>query len=172
MRETKKLALSALLVGLGTVFMVIGSFVEVLDLAVCALASVIVMFAYIELGSPYTWLVWLATSMCTGVLGGILWVEYLLIFGFYPILKAYIERLRRGAWIPLKLVFANIACVLIHFLSKLIMGHSLFDAESKLLQILTVVIMNAAMIAYDYFLTVMVRFYFDRIRGRVNKFLK
>ena len=39
MRETKKLALSALLVALGTVFMMLGSFVEVLDLTVCALAN-------------------------------------------------------------------------------------------------------------------------------------
>ena len=172
MRETKKLALSALLVALGTVFMMLGSFVEVLDLTVCALASVIIAFVYVELGSPYTWLVWLATSLCTAVLGGVLWMEYLLIFGIYPILKAYIEKLRHGAWIPLKLLFANVACVLIHLLSKLVIGTSLFDAESRLMVILTVVIMNVAMIAYDYFLNVMVRFYYDKLRDRVKRFLK
>ena len=77
MSSTKKLALSAMLVALGSVFMIIGSFVEVLDLTVCALASLIVAFAYLEIGSPYTWLIWLATSLCTALLGGVLWMEYL-----------------------------------------------------------------------------------------------
>ena len=172
MRSTKKLALSAMLVALGTVFMTLGSFVEVLDLTVCALTSLIVAFAYLEIGSPYTWLIWIATSLCTALLGGVLWMEYLLVFGVYPLLKAYIERLRHGLWIPLKIVYANLACLLLHLLSLLVIGQSIFAAESKLISGLIILAMNGAMLLYDYFITVLVRFYCDRLRHRFRKFLK
>ena len=47
MNNTKKLAISAVLVALGTVFMVLGAVIEVMDLTVCAIASLIVVFIYI-----------------------------------------------------------------------------------------------------------------------------
>ena len=62
MKQTKKLTLSAMIVALGTVFMKLGSIIEVFDLTAAALASMLVAFVYVEIGSPYTWLVWLATS--------------------------------------------------------------------------------------------------------------
>ena len=161
-----------MLVALGSVFMIIGSFVEVLDLTVCALASLIVAFAYLEIGSPYTWLIWLATSLCTALLGGVLWMEYLLIFGIYPLLKAYIERLRHGLWIPMKLAYALVSCLLLHLLSLLVLGQSLFASESKLIALLTAVLVVVMMLLYDYFITVLVRFYCDRLRHRFRKFLK
>ena len=68
MSQTKKLALSATLTALGTVFMVLGGFIEVLDLTVCALASLLVAFVYIEIGAPYYWLVWICTSLCSALL--------------------------------------------------------------------------------------------------------
>ncbi len=172
MRSTKKLALSAMLVALGAVFMLLGTFVPVMDLTVCALTSVLVAFAYLEIGSPYTWLIWLATSLCSAFFGGVLWMEYLLIFGIYPIIKAYIERLRRGLWLPMKLLFANVACVLLHFLSLLVTGQSLITEESKLLTAIVIVAMNVATLLYDLFLTVMIRFYCDRLRHRFKSFLK
>ena len=65
MRQTKKLTLSAAIVALGTLFMSLGAIFEVFDLSAVALAAVLVAFVYIELGSPYTWLVWLCTTLTT-----------------------------------------------------------------------------------------------------------
>ena len=112
MRQTKKLTLSAVSVALGVVFMVIGGFLDVLDLSACALASLISVFVFIEIGSPYTYLVWLATSLITFVMfpGSAIWIEYLAVFGIYPIIKAYIERAPRFLWLILKLIYAN--CVI------------------------------------------------------------
>ena len=69
-----------MLVALGTVLMVVGGYVEVLDLTVCALVSLLVAFACVEIGSPYTWLIWLATSLATFLIptGKSLWLLYLL----------------------------------------------------------------------------------------------
>ena len=81
-----------MLSALGTVLLLVGAFVDVLDLSMCAVASLCVVFIYIEVGSPYTWLVWLTTSLLTFIFspGKTVWMLYLLIFGVYPLLKAYI----------------------------------------------------------------------------------
>ena len=52
-----------MVVALTVVFMAVGAFVEMLDLTAAALASVIVMFVFIEVGKPYHFLVWLGSSL-------------------------------------------------------------------------------------------------------------
>ena len=181
MKQTKKLTLSAMLVALGTVFMVLGAVIEVFDLTAVALASVLVAFVYIELGSPYTWLVWICTTLCTFLFyqHSAMWFIYLVLFGIYPILKGYIERLRRPFWWPLKLVYGNIAFILMLFGIKLITGlpfidptEDFFGISGKALYIVTWVLLNVALVAYDFFITVMVRFYMERLRPKFRKLLK
>ena len=109
MSQTKKITLAALLVALGTVFMVIGAVIEVLDLTVCALSSLLVVFVFLEIGGYYPWLVWICTSLCTALLypGSIIWAEYALVFGIYPLIKAYIEKLPKWSWFIVKLAYIN-----------------------------------------------------------------
>ena len=174
MKTTKKITLSAMVIALGTVFMVLGGFIEVLDLSACAVASVLVAFVYIELGSPYTWLVWLGTSLATFVSfsGSVLWLEYFLVFGIYPILKAYIERLPRTFWIFLKLIFINAVLWLIFLGFEFIFKTSVFIVDKLWMKIGIYALMNVAFIAYDIFITVMVRFYLVRLRPRFKHLLK
>jgi hypothetical protein len=91
--------------------MVLGAVFEAFDLTAAALAAVLVTFVYIELGSPYTWLVWLCTTLTTFLFyqHSPMWFFYFILFGIYPILKGYIERLPRIAWWVLKLIYGNIA---------------------------------------------------------------
>ena len=103
MRTTKKITVSAMIVALGTVLMSIGALVELVDLSVAAAVSLFVVFAMIEIGMPYPWLIWVCTSLITFLLfpAKTIWLMYL-SFGAFPILKAYIERLPRGFWLFLK----------------------------------------------------------------------
>ena len=181
MRQTKKLTLSAMIVALGTLFMVLGAVVEVFDLTAVALASVLVAFVYIELGSPYTWLVWLCTTLMTFLLyqHSAMWFMYLVLFGIFPILKGYIERLMRILWWPLKLLYGNASFVLMLFGVKLITGLPFIDPEETILgikgtavYIVTWILLNVALIAFDFFLTVMVRYYMIKLRPRFKKILK
>ena len=83
MSQTKKITLSAMMVALGTAVMVLGAVIEVLDLSVCALASMLVVFIYLEIGSYYPWLVWICTSLAPALIypGSIIWVEYKTLLG-------------------------------------------------------------------------------------------
>ena len=82
MRSTKRLTLSAITVALGAAVMAIGAIFELFDLTTCSFASLLVMFIYIEIGSPYTWLTWLATSLAVFLIAParLVWAEYLFSF--------------------------------------------------------------------------------------------
>ena len=174
MRATKKLTLSAMLVALGVVLMIVGGLVGVLDLTVCALVSLLVAFACVEIGSPYTWLVWVATSLIAFIIPycRTLAPLYLLIFGIYPILKGFIERTPRIVWYVLKLVFINIMLVLLSLVSELMSGVPLVPLENKIAVAAVYLVMNVGFIAYDMFITVMLRVYFGKFRNRIKNLLK
>lgn len=181
MRETKKLTLSAATVAIGTLFMVLGAVFEVLDLSCIMLASLLVAFIYVELGSPYTWLVWLCTSLATFLLysASLMWLVYLTVFGIYPILKGYIERLPRPLWIILKLAFYNAMLVVLVLFAEALTGISFFgDLDTvellprEWMVAVLWIIMNVAFIFYDKLIVIMVGFYNIRIRPRIKNLLK
>lgn len=170
-----------MIVALGTVFMVLGAVIEVFDLTAVALTSVLVAFVYIELGSPYTWLVWICTTLTTFLFyqHSPMWFIYFVLFGIYPILKGYIERLKRPFWWPIKLLFGNAAFVAMLFGIQLITGLPFINADESFLgitgravYILTWGMFNVAFVLYDYFVTVMVRFYIQKLRQKFKNLLK
>jgi hypothetical protein len=163
-----------MMVAMTVLFMALGAFVEALDLTVAALCSLVLVFVFIEIGSPYTWLVWLCSSVLGFVFfsGSFVWITYLLIFGIYPILKAYIERLPRVWWLMVKLAVFNAMLVLLIYLSELVFGVPLFAVDNKLFVAGLYALCNVAFAMYDLFLTVMIRTYLAKIRHRFSGFLK
>ena len=174
MNSTKKITLSAIMVALGTVFMALGSVIEVLDLSVCAVASLIVVFIYLELGSSYAWMVYLATSLAAALVvpSKLMFLEYFLVFGIYPLLKAFIERLPKWSWILVKLVFINAIIWTIFLFAEVLLGIPFIEGDTLLYKAGLYIFMNITFIVYDIFITVMVRFYYDRLRPRFKRFLK
>ena len=51
-------------------------------------------------------------------------------------------------------------------------NESLFGIKGFALYVITWILFNVALIAYDYFLGVMVRYYMDKIRPRFKRILK
>lgn len=162
------------MVALGTAMMILGAVIEVLDLSVCAIAAMLVVFIYLEIGSYYPWLVWICTSLATALLypGSIIWAEYALVFGIYPLIKAYIERLPRFWWLPVKLGYINAIIWALFFICEKLLGLPFFGEESLGMTIVVYILMNVAFVAFDLFITVMTRFYFEKLRPRFKKFLK
>ena len=175
MRKTKKLTLGAMIVALGTAIMVIGAYIGIMELSMGAFASVLMAFVFIEIGSPYTYGVWLCTSLATFLMCQArpeIALEYFFVFGLYPILKAYIERLPRPFWIFAKLVYANIVIWAVILLFWLITGHSIFEFDKFWIKAVIYAVLNAAFIMYDIFITVLVRFYLEKLRNRFKTLLK
>ena len=163
------------MVALGAAVMIVGAAIEVLDFTICAFASLLVVFVYLEIGSFYPWLVWICTTLATGLLypGSIIWMEYLLVFGIYPLIKAYVERLPKLSWIIVKLVYINAVVLAIFAVTELLLGIPFFeDGAGTGMKIFSWVLLNVAFVAYDFFISTMVRFYYAKLRPRFKKFLK
>ena len=169
-----------MMTALGIVFMSVGALFPAFDLTVAALCSLIVVLVFVEIGAPYVHLVWLCTSLISFIAfeGSPVWLEYFLVFGFYPILKAYIERLSRWCWLILKLIYGNITFLLLFYLTELIFSvpfiteESLFGISGNTLFAVALVIMNIAFVAYDMLITVMLRIYLFKFRERFKNLLK
>jgi hypothetical protein len=174
MRETKKLAISAMMCALGVAFMTLGAVIETLDLTVGAIASLLVVFVYIEIGRPYHYLVWICTTLITALVfpGSALWVEYLLIFGIYPILKAYIEKLPKWSWWPVKLVYINSVVGLLALAMEKLLGIPFFEDEGVWMRVLFWGLLNVAFVMYDIFLRTLLRVYFVKYRERIISLIK
>ena len=174
MRETKKLTLSAILCALSVAVLSLGAFIETLDLSLTALTSLVIAFLYIEVGAPYTYLTWLVTSLLTFIIfpASAVWAEYLLIFGIYPILKGYVERLPRIFWLILKLLIFNAMFWLLFLFVTGLLGLPFFDDDRMALKIAMYAISNVAFIVYDLFLTFCARVYLGKFRDKIKKYLK
>ena len=164
-----------MLVALSTLLMSAGAVLEVADLSACAIASLFVVMAFIELHSPYVWLVWLASSLATAIMffGTPVWAEYFLFFGIYPILKAYIERLPRPLWWFVKIAYLNAIFWILLLLVEGVLGIPVFELEGGIIfKAVFYAVVNIAFIVYDLFLTTMIRVYMNKWRRNFVRFFK
>lgn len=185
-KQTKKLTLGAILSAMGVALLFLGSFIETLDLTMAALASFFCIFAVIELGGIYPWLIF----SVTGVLSVILmpysmtgWF-YLLFFGYYPIVKEKLERLPKiFSWI-LKMLILNVALVIAviaaYFLffgqtgdGNLMSAFTLIFGESETGEMMAIgvyALVNLTFVIYDIALTKLITLYFIKFRKKFKKF--
>ena len=174
MRKTKKLTLSAMLVAMGVVIMAVGSVTEVLDLSTSVLASMLVAFACIEIGAPYNYLVWLATTALSAILFpySLAWMSYFFAFGLWPIIKGYVERAPRPFWLPLKAIFSLFAIVAMAITVKLVTGIPLVVAEKGWMEIGLYALVFVCFFLYDAAMSAFIRFYLIKLRHRFKNLLK
>lgn len=106
--HTKQLALSGIFAGLGVVLLLLGALLQVLDLSAAAIVSLLIVVAVIELSPAYPVLIYLVTGLLALLLlpDKLTAIVYLLITGYYPIAKLYLERLPQVlAWLAKLVVF-------------------------------------------------------------------
>ena len=108
-KTTRRLVVSAVIAALGVVLLLLGSLIEVLDLSMAAIASMLVVFAVIEIGGKYPFLIYAVTSVLSLLLLPVKTAAliYFVFAGYYPILKAVLEgRLPKiPAWVLKVLIF-------------------------------------------------------------------
>ena len=180
--KTKKLTLGAILSAMGVALLFLGSFIETLDLTMAALASFFCIFAVIELGGAYPWLIFAVTGVLSVVLMpySLTGWFYLLFFGYFPILKEKLEHLSRPvSWI-LKLLILNVAlavCVLVtYFLffgssgeGNILSAFTFIFGESDAGEAMAIgvyVLANVTFIIYDIALTKLITVYFIKIKPK------
>ena len=164
---SRRLCIAGVLSALGFVIMYLGALSGVFDLCAVVVGALCCIFAVIELGGCWPWLV----ASVTGVLCLVLLpdkfaaLEYIALGGLYPILKSHFEKLPRiFSWIA-KLISLNVmltACLLI---AKYLMGiKDDWVAFSPIVYLLA----NGFFLLYDVALTKFISVYVFKVRNMLK----
>ena len=166
--KARKPAVSALCAALAAALLIFGSMLPTGKIAISAVAGLATAAALIECGYLYAVLEFIVAA----ALGLILApskapaVMFCLLFGWYPIVKSLIEKLKsRVAEYLLKLAVILVVIVVFFMLARLGVGELSLPDTSKL------VVAAAAIIgffAYDFCFSGLIRVYIRRVRGRMK----
>ena len=175
--RTKRVAVSGMMVALGVIILYMGSLIEVLDISMAAIASLLCIIAVIEYGKIYAVMVFGATALLAMLVLPEKYTPalYALLIGYYPILKELIERIgkksifsQRGfsvlRWV-IKLVFFNCALLVFALVAKYIL---VLPESEKWMQITMFALANAVFVVYDVALTRLISTYIFQVRARLR----
>ena len=166
--KTRRMTACAVLCGLNIVIMYLGTVIEVLDLSASVVASLACIFAVIEMGGSFPWLIYAVTGVLSLILlpfPKTVAFIYVLFSGYYPILKAHIERWNRPlAWV-VKLILFNVALTGLVALSTWVLNipDGLFEAN-----VFVYLLGNVTFIVYDIALTGLITTYLRVWRKRLR----
>ena len=171
--ETRVMALCAILSALGVILLYMGALIEVIDLSMAVLASLIVIVLVVERGGAYPWMIYAVTSVLSLLLvpNKSPAIVYTCFMGFYPILKEKLERIRTPlVRLLLKLAIFNASVGLMVLISRLLV----VDLDMGMVLWVTIAILNGTFLFYDYALTVLITSYLRvwRKKLRIEKFFK
>jgi len=165
LKKTKKIATSAVLCTLSVIILYFGAVFDVMFLTMAAIASLIVVYAVIEIGSSYPWLIYAATSLLSLLLlpNKLPAVTYFIFAGVYPIIKSYAERLPLIISWTVKLAVFNVCLTGLIFISKTLMGlEDLTFGFSPAVYVMG----NLIFLLFDYVLSKMILLYMIKLRAR------
>ena len=169
-----RIVVTGVLVALSVIILYLGCAIEVLDLTMSAIVSLLVVVIVIEMGYKYAWFAYVATAVLSLVLlpQKTPAIFYTCFMGFYPIIKSHVERFGSALvrW-TIKLVTGNVALVAMFWLISIFVPD---EFEGGLLLVCPYILGLLAFVMYDVALTKLITFYFIKLRDRIKiyKFLK
>ena len=175
MKRTNKLTFSAMMAALAAAFMLL-SYFPYLTYAIPAAASLFIMAVVIELDKKWAVLSFIASAIIVFFLAEI---ESKLMFlgflGYYPILKAAVERIRKPVfeWI-IKILAFNIAVIVIYFAFSSLLNISArdFGVLGEYGIYILLIVGNATFAVYDIALSRLAMAYMFVMHPKIRKILK
>ena len=177
MRRTIQIALCGLIAALSTTVMLIAGVVPVASYALPALAGIFAMVIVIEMHIGWAFSVYAVT----GALSLLIVPDkqavllYLFFFGYYPIIKALLERIKFKIIVYLlKFAVFNAAVIGAYFAALWLLSvpEDAFVIFGVNLPWVLLILANAVFILYDFALSGLVVNYFKRLHPIVKKLLQ
>lgn len=175
MKNTAKITFSAVCAALSSVFMLTGYF-PYLTYAIPAVAGLFIMIVCIEVGIKYSVGAFLTSALLVLVTAEPeTKILYICLFGFYPIVKAIVERINKLPleWI-IKLLVFNICAIVYYKLSVSLLGISFEELGviGKYGLYIFWVAANIVFVLYDIAVSRMSVFYIARLHPKISKMFK
>jgi hypothetical protein len=159
-----------MMAALGVIMLYLGSFIEVLDISMAVIASLFCIIAVIEYGGASPWMIYGVTAVLSLILlpNKTPAIFYTAFFGFYPILKEKLERLKRPiGWLLKELVFNVVLAIATVAAVKLMLAEGSMLTSPIVIGV-AVVVCEAIFILYDIALTRLITFYLITLRPRLK----
>ena len=170
--QSGRIALAGMLSALAVVILTLGSLVDVVELSAAALASFAVMVAVLELGTGWAVGVFAVSAVLSLLLFPmrIATVTFALFFGYYPVLKVYLDKLRvRPLRWAVKFACFNAFLVLAALLLGEIAGLEAEVGEAKWLYGALLALGNATLAVYDVAIARISLLYIKKCKNRMRK---
>lgn len=172
MKNTKKIALCGTICALASIFMLV-SYFPYLTYAISAIAGLFMMIPLIECGAFWAFGSYAVSAILALIFGELeAAVLFISFFGFYPILKAIIERLKKQVieWI-LKLGTFNISAIACYFIISGLCSISLddFGTLGKYGAVVFLALCNIVFVLYDIGISRVASYYIIKLHSKVKK---
>lgn len=119
----RKLTISAILTALAAVFLVLSAMLPTGRLSLFFISNVAIVAVVLVAGVRYALLAYIATVLCGLIIysANLSVIAFVVFFGYYPILKLYIEKIRRlwAEWLVKLAIFCIAAFSLSFFVKDL-----------------------------------------------------
>jgi putative flippase GtrA len=170
---SRKIAFGGILTALCVVLLYLAAYLPTGKLGIYALASVTIAIAVVELDIKLGAVVYAASAILIFLLTGNIntLLIFTLFFGGYPLIKYYIEKQRSSAMeMLLKFGAFNLLAILGLFIFKLLLGVSPINigSFSGWMLIGLIIAGQVAFIIYDYILSRLIDYYFNKIRSSMH----
>ncbi len=174
MKKTGYITFSAMMAALSVVLMLV-SYFPYLTYTVPAFAAIFIMVVVIECG-----LKWATFSyVCAAIISLIVAeaeaaIIFVCFFGFYPIIKVLLERIKiKPLKIALKLAVFNASVLLVYFVIMRLMGIDAgFEGYGKYMAYVALAVGNGVFLLYDFELVRLSNWYYYKFHKTVERLLK
>ena len=165
--KTFKLTLGGICLALTIIFMFAGSFVPGIELTLFALSSIFTAIMILETGVGGGIILYLAAALLGFIIvpNKLALIPYIFLFGYYGILKYFIEKIPNAVvQVAVKTVFfAALLCLGLLGFKELLLGSINIPDYPIVILIIGGIIM---MLLYDYIFTMIINFYIRRFQKK------
>lgn len=176
MKNSLKIAFCGIVTALSVVLMFFGGIITLLAYIMPMLAGVLMLIVKKTFGTSAAWITYASTSVLSFILVSDreCMLMYVMFFGFYPIIKSELEKIRsKGLVIVLKLLIFNVLMAAVQLVLIYIFMIPFGDSESAVIfTLLFIVLLNLLFVTYNLLLNKIFLIYQKKLEPRLKKLLK
>lgn len=168
MKPIKKLTFTSLMGAAAVVFLFISAYIPTLSISFAAIAGLFIAAAFIECGLKYSLLCYLSVSAVSLIIVSdkVIVLLFILIFGLYPLYKAWAEASRTIILeFAAKLLFCNIMIFLMYLLVRSFSRLPTLP-DIPFVYPIAVIALNIVFLVYDFGFSKLIALYRLRISRR------
>lgn len=168
--EIRKIALSAVFSALVVVMILLGTFIDVLDITAAAISCLVVYIVQLEAQGKYPFLVYLTSSVLSLIFIPLSTATLYFIgfFGYYPIIKLLLIKKNKKVRKLICAFIFNVATIILFLMFKAVFA---LQNEPLGMYIALLITVNVFFLCFDYLHDVFAFIYFRKLRNKI-KFIK